>query len=438
MSIPTLLFKDSMFRIVASLRIHHWIRQEQNWPQKRLRKETFFWVYTTLSLLGPSVNLPKICPNASWSVNGITFANSSFVGSYPYGLFVDTSNNIYVAETSLNQVQVWSQGSATPTRTLFGGLDSPHSVWATSNGDIYVDNGFNGTVVKWTLNAVNSVTAMIVTGRCMDLFIDTSDTLYCSLDSWNTVLAVSLNSDPNMTRIVAGDGSAGSGPSSISVPNGIFVDLSFNLFVADFSNDRVQKFVYGQLNGTTVVGSGAPGTISLSGPTGAAADANGYLYIADYNNNRIVGSGPNGFRCVIGCSGSNGPASNQLYEPQDLSFDSYGNIYVADSGNDRIQVFTITNNLCTASSWSLLKDDQNPNLLCAYKSVLKFTLPSPKYCFFLNDDKIELVLTVFVLSTPPPPNVRAIIFDDIFTISQSLVGPMHEVSSVQSSNYHPI
>ncbi|CAF4342654.1 unnamed protein product, partial [Adineta steineri] len=46
-------------------------------------------------------------------------------------------------------------------------------------------------------------------------------------------------------------------------------------------------------------------------------------FIADYFNNRIVGSGPNGFRCLVGCSTVAGSASNQLYYPSSLSFDSY-------------------------------------------------------------------------------------------------------------------
>ena len=61
------------------------------------------------------------------------------------------------------------------------------------------------------------------------------------------------------------------------------------------------------------------------------------------SNNRIVGSGPNGFRCLVGCSGY-GSASNQLYNPITLSFDSYGNMFVTDCWNSRIEKFILTNN----------------------------------------------------------------------------------------------
>jgi DNA-binding beta-propeller fold protein YncE len=100
----------------------------------------------------------------------------------------------------------------------------------------------------------------------------------------------------------------------------------------------------GQLNATTVAGNQTAGTITLSCPTGIVLDADGHLFITDFSNNRIVGSGPNGFRCIAGCTGVSGAAADQLYYPRGLSFDSYGNIYVADGYNYRIQKFLLATN----------------------------------------------------------------------------------------------
>ena len=69
-----------------------------------------------------------------------------------------------------------------------------------------------------------------------------------------------------------------------------------------------------------------------------------YLFIVDSNNNRIVGQGPHGFRCLIGCDGSSGILSYPLDNPQTISFDNYGNIFVADKHNDQIQMFLLLNN----------------------------------------------------------------------------------------------
>jgi tripartite motif-containing protein 71 len=160
------------------------------------------------------------------------------------------------------------------------------------------------------------------------------------------VIKRSLNSSDNQLTTVAGIDCPGFLFNMLYYPSGIFVDINFNLYVADSGNNRIQLFQSGQLNGTTVAGNTAPGTIALNFPTGIALDADGYLFIVDSDNNRIVGSGPNGFRCVAGCSGHSS-LSNQLYNPQSMAFDSYGNIFVTDTGNGRIQKFLLATNSCS-------------------------------------------------------------------------------------------
>ena len=302
-----------------------------------------------IHLLAVALNQPTICANATWQVNGSTLANISAVGNYPYALFVDSSNAVYVVETSLSRVQVWPQGSSSPTRNISGSLNWPVAVCATSNGNVYVDNGNSGRVDMWTPGSTTAVMVMNVPGRCMGLYVDTNNTIYCSMDGQQRVIAKSLNITSNATTTVAGTGTGGSASNQFMYPNGIVIDLNYTLYVADWGNNRVQRFWRGQLIATTVAGTGAAGTITLSGPTGVMVDSLGYLYIADYGNGRIVGQGPFGFRCVVGCSGSTGSASNQLYQPQNLGFDYSGNIYVADSGNSRIQRYLLQNTSCIAS-----------------------------------------------------------------------------------------
>jgi tripartite motif-containing protein 71 len=119
------------------------------------------------------------------------------------------------------------------------------------------------------------------------------------------------------------------------------------LYVGDSYNHRIQLFPYGQLNATTVAGNGAVGTVTLSYPLAVMLDIKGYLYIVDNGNHRIVGSGPNGFHCIAGCSGTTGSANNQLSFPWSFSFERYGNIFVNDQGNSRIQKFLISSNSCS-------------------------------------------------------------------------------------------
>ncbi|CAF4225045.1 unnamed protein product, partial [Adineta steineri] len=69
------------------------------------------------------------------------------------------------------------------------------------------------------------------------------------------------------------------------------------------------------------------------------------LFIVDRRNHRIVGSGLNGFRCLVGCYGI-GSQSNQLDNPFSFSFDHSGNMIVTDQENDRIQKFQYFEESC--------------------------------------------------------------------------------------------
>jgi hypothetical protein len=147
--------------------------------------------------------------------------------------------------------------------------------------------------------------------------------------------------DPEMTSVTvaAGTGSSGSAFYELNRPWGIFVDVNFDLYVADCGNDRVQLFQSGESSGLTIAGSASPNpTINLNCPSEIVLDAEKYLFIVDRGNNRIVGSGLNGFRCLVGCYGK-GSQSNRLNFPISLSFDRSGNMFVVDQWNNRIQKF---------------------------------------------------------------------------------------------------
>lgn len=277
---------------------------------------------------------------ATWNPNGSTFANNSTVGIEPYGIFVNTINMIYVSNRQDRLVQVWSYGNMIPIRTISDSLTYPRSLFVTTCGDVYVDNGDPGRVDKWSLNATNSELAMNFSGICFGLFVDINNNLYCSVGFSHQVERISLNCTVKTLTIVAGRGVSGSSSYLLDDPRGIFVDINLDLYVTDSDNGRIQLFRAGDTLGTTVAGKGASGTPTLVTPHGITLDGDGYLFIVDSGNNRIIGSGPNGFRCIVGCNGK-GSASNKLSFPQTMAFDSYGNIFVTDRDNDRIQKFIL-------------------------------------------------------------------------------------------------
>ncbi|CAF4137758.1 unnamed protein product [Adineta steineri] len=307
------------------------------------RFKFFSNILSTFLVLAVSYNQPKFGPTPTWNSNGITFANRSIVGLSAIAIFVNINNTIYVANRQNSTIVMWQEESDNPTKIIHGNFTLSASLFVTSNGDIYIDDGNkNGRVQKWSAETNTFVTVMNVNLLCSGLFVDINNTLYCSIFNQHIVVKRLLN-DPVITsnRVAAGTGINGSALNQLYNPSGIFVDVNLDLYVADSLNHRIQLVHSGESNGITVAGSTSlHPTITLKSPTGIILDAEKYLFIVDLGNHRIVGSGVNGFRCIVGCYGL-GSQSSQLNKPVSLGFDRSGNIFVTDQSNHRIQKFLL-------------------------------------------------------------------------------------------------
>jgi hypothetical protein len=159
-----------------------------------------------------------------------------------------------------------------------------------------------------------------------------------------------------MITTVAGGG-VGDGLPALSTmlnnPEGLSLDPSGNLLIADCGDNRVRKVDSSSgimtsiagMSGVHGVGDGGLATSAgLECPAGLAYDSAGNLYIADSGHNRVrrvdssgvittvAGTGAGGF------SGDGGPASSaQLNGPAGLLVDSTGNLYIADRLNNRVR-----------------------------------------------------------------------------------------------------
>ena len=154
-----------------------------------------------------------------------------------------------------------------------------------------------------------------VLGNVIGMALDKSGNLYLSFSNiYYVLMAVAVNgkvTPSSLVYIVAGNGTKGEveGAGTVAEFNsarGLGIDLAGNLYLADYSNNRVRKitspFVAGVLSlGTvvvsTVAGNGTAGstgdgmaatTAEIDAPESVLADAQGNLYIA------TVGSG-NGY-----------------------------------------------------------------------------------------------------------------------------------------------
>lgn len=160
----------------------------------------------------------------------------------------------------------------------------------------------------------------------------------------------------------AGDGKAATS-ASLSHPQGVAIDSSGNLIIADTNNYTVRKVAGGnistiagvQAQGISYNGDNGPATSAfLSLPVGLAYDSAGNLYIADSTNNvirKIDKSGNITTFAGIGnaaYSGDGGPAvSARLNNPEGVATDSAGNVYIADGGNNRIRKVTTDGTITT-------------------------------------------------------------------------------------------
>ena len=309
------------------------------------------------AILAPAYNQPIFSQNASWDSNGITVLDAS---QLPHGLtqiFVNKNNTWYTASDGYNDVVSGISFSVNPSVLASGGF----CLFVSTNDDIYICDQDKYQVTRWSMNGAINDPAMFFIDHCRGLFMSSNNTLYCSFTDTHQVVTRSLDEPTNKQTIVAGTGCPGQSSTELHNPTGIFVNQNSSLYIADSYNHRIQLFRLGQVNATTVAGTGAPGTINLSYPMDVTLDGDGYLFVVDKDNHRIVGSGPDGFRCAAGCSGVSGSASNQLLYPQSMSFDSHGNIWVADSNNQRIQKFVLKTNSCGEHHSMLSKNNSVQN-----------------------------------------------------------------------------
>ncbi|CAF4341770.1 unnamed protein product, partial [Adineta steineri] len=114
-----------------------------------------------------SFNQPKFSATATWNSNGIIIANQSIVGQSPGAIFVNTNNTIYVANQQNHTIVMWHEESVNQRKIIHGNFTRPYSLFVTSNGDIYIDDGEdNSRVQKWSAETNTFVTVMNVNSSC--------------------------------------------------------------------------------------------------------------------------------------------------------------------------------------------------------------------------------------------------------------------------------
>ena len=243
----------------------------------------------------------------------------------PFGITVDTSNIIYVADTGNNLIRrITPEGTVT---TLAG---SPHKPGYTDGkGDTARFRN------PWSV-AVDSSGSVIVA----DMSNDTIRKI--TPDGTVTTLAGQAG--------VAGNADGYGTSAQFNDPFAVAVDSSDNIYVSDSANDTIRKITPA---GAVVTLAGLPGyagnvdgsasNARFWNPQGLAVDDNGDIYVADTGNNAIREITPEGMVShLTDLADTNAPAMNldkalQLNSPGGVAVDSNGNIYVADTINQCVR-----------------------------------------------------------------------------------------------------
>ncbi|HUR45622.1 MAG TPA: 6-bladed beta-propeller [Candidatus Saccharimonadales bacterium] len=131
-------------------------------------------------------------------------------------------------------------------------------------------------------------------------------------------------------------GHPGNEPGAFNRAEGLGLDSSNRIYVADSCNHRIQIF---SPEGKFIRMYGRPGSGrgELSYPYDIRIDPQGFQYVCEFGNSRIQIFDAQDRPVEI--IGGVGAGSGKMNNPWSLALDSKGNLYVADANNHRVQKF---------------------------------------------------------------------------------------------------
>jgi uncharacterized repeat protein (TIGR01451 family) len=259
---------------------------------------------------------------------------------YVYGIYIDASQNIYIADGLYNTIRKVTASTGIITTVAGGGTV------CTAATDT-IGDGCSAT------SATLAEPYQVIVDANLNLFI---------ADSGNNRIREVLASS-GVIQTVAGGGtgcnaqidSVGDGctptQASLNLPTGVFVDGHENLFISDSADDRVREVTASTGLIQTIAGTGdgaynGDGILATTAevyyPAGLFVDSSGDVFFADVDNERIreiVAS--SGFIQTLagggeGCTGQTDtfgdgcPANEAFMVPYDVTVDASNNIYIAD------------------------------------------------------------------------------------------------------------
>lgn len=234
-------------------------------------------------------------------------------GEYP-SFVISLNDSLYVSIPAGNRIHIWPSNATIPLSPPFDSLCDiqylvgPMGISMDSAGGIYVASQSCHAILRWKGSNVTEMTGML--------------------------------------------GASGSSDLLLSYPAGIAVDDQHDSFyVADFSNHRIQKFhINGNGSGITVAGGNGPGAApnQLFNPVDVCvSQRNGAIYVADHSNNRVQRwdiNATQGMTVAGNPTGSAGVTPMDLHGPFAIVLDPKNEafLYVSDYHNHRVLRFSLS------------------------------------------------------------------------------------------------
>ncbi len=299
----------------------------------------------TVSKIDTSGNITVIAGTGAGGLSGVGGPATSATFDRPADVVVDPAGNVYFAVETAEQVlridattQILTSVAGNGTQGYSGdngpateaSLNRPEGLALDLQGNLYIEDQDNNLIRKVdTAGIITTVAGNLATigqgsptysgdggpanqanlALCCEgvyasydsITVDPAGNLFIGDSGHHVVREVTTD---GIIHTVAGNNALGAGyagdggaatSAQLNWPMGVAVDPAGDLYIADFSNNRIRKVDAATQTITTVAGNGAssspdggPATqVSLNGPQKVALDGEGNLYVADTKNNLV-------------------------------------------------------------------------------------------------------------------------------------------------------
>jgi sugar lactone lactonase YvrE len=307
---------------------------------------------------------------------------SESAGGYsaPTGLALDRAGHVLIPAPQNDAIFVYSQSGSRlqtwkPAGPGPGDFSDITGITATASGAVYVVGSRDRTVQKL---GPNGRRLALWGKRQSDVFnfpqrlaVNGSGAIFVSVKGQVKKLR------PNGTT--AATWTNPNGTNGIALSRGGTVYTTYRDGVREFSARGTVIRTWG----TTGRGPG-----QFRGPNGVAVDSSGSVYVADTFNHRIEKFTANG--AFLKQWGSLGPAEGQFEAPEDVTVSPAGNVYVADdSGNGRIEEFTPGGSF--VAQWRVPRAPWDPTSTGNYPTSVAVDSAGDIFTVYYSDAVVEIV-----------------------------------------------